>query len=84
MSEDIFDRVEGYEQFHHILRTLNKVMIETEKADEFMRTKWAKIDFKVKTPDGIFDINAIDIHSERDIERRKECISIIFNTEQGD
>lgn len=78
MTADIFDRVEGYEQFHEILRQFNKLMIEIEKADEFRKTKWGKIDFKIKTPNGIIDFKDIEVESERDIEHHKENISIIF------
>ena len=82
MTEDIFDRVEGYEQFHEILSTFNKLMIEIEKLDEISRGReWAKIQFKVKTPNGIFDLKNMEIASERDIPSHKEIIRIIFDGE---
>ena len=80
MTEDIFDRVEGYEQFHEILNILNKLMIETEKLDNISRGReWAEIQFKVKTQNEIADLETIEWESERDIPNNKEIIRIIFN-----
>ena len=82
MTEDIFDRIKGYEQFHEILKTFNKIMIETEKIDELsIDREWAEIHFKVKTPNGIIDLKNIETECERDMEHQKDHLYITFTGE---
>ena len=79
---DIFDRVKGYEKFHEILRIFNRVMIQTEKNDEFMNHPWAEIKIGVKTPQKFIETNEVNIRRERDIEHNRDVVYIEFLMEE--
>ena len=78
MTEDIFDRVDGYDQLHDMLATLNKLMIEIEAGDKHAQRKWAEIKFGVLTPKGVIEIKGIDLRHKEDIENCKTIINIDF------
>ena len=81
MSEDIFDKIEGYEQLHEILSVLNKVMIECERINSWSTRQKIKLNFNVRVNGELKKITGIETHNERDVETLTEIGNIIFIVE---
>ena len=81
MSEDIFDKIEGYEQLHEILRVLNKAMIECERINSWSTRQKIKLNFNVRVNGELKKITGIETHNERDVETLTEIGNITFIVE---
>ena len=81
MSEDIFDKIEGYEQLHEILSVLNKAMIECERINSWGTRQKIKLNFNVRVNGELKKITGIETHNERDVETLTEIGNIIFIVE---
>ena len=82
MTEDIFDRIEGYEQLHEILTVLNKAMIECENLHSLGTRQNLKLNFNVKVNGELKKITGIEIHNHREIETLTEVGNITFVIEE--
>ena len=81
MTEDIFDRIEGYKQLHEILNVLNKAMIECENLHSLGTHQNLKLNFNVKIDGELKKITGIEIHNHREIEPPTEVGNITFIVE---
>lgn len=83
MTEDIFDKIEGYEQLHEILNVLNKAMIECEQMHRLNSRAKVKLNFYVDSGNEIKKIVGITTEAHKEIETNTEVANIIFITESN-